>query len=111
MAYDVGPGDAIFTSPFTFIATAEVISLLGATPAFVDIDPESFNIDPNHLEQAITALQKGASDYPLPRTSGSSLTPKGIIAVDLFGLPADYDAINAIAKEHGIFVPVLWGWI
>jgi dTDP-4-amino-4,6-dideoxygalactose transaminase len=104
MAYDVGPGDAIFTSPFTFIATAEVISLLGATPVFVDIDSENFNIDPKHLERAIAALQKGASDYPLPRTSGSSLTPKGIIAVDLFGLPADYDAINAIARERSIFV-------
>jgi dTDP-4-amino-4,6-dideoxygalactose transaminase len=104
MAYDVGPGDAIFTSPFTFIATAEVISLIGATPVFVDIDPETFNLDPKHLERAIVALQKGVSDYPLPRTSGSSLTPKGIIAVDLFGLPADYDVINAIAKEHGIFV-------
>jgi dTDP-4-amino-4,6-dideoxygalactose transaminase len=104
MAYDVGPGDAIFTSPFTFIATAEVISLLGATPVFVDIDPKTFNIDPKHLERAIAALEKGASDYPLPHTSDSSLAPKGIIAVDLFGLPADYDAINAIAKKHGLFV-------
>jgi dTDP-4-amino-4,6-dideoxygalactose transaminase len=104
MAYDVGPGDAIFTSPFTFIATAEVISLLGATPIFVDIDPQTFNMDPKHLEGAIAALQKGASDYPLPRTSDSSLTPKGIIGVDLFGLPADYDAINAIAKKNSLFV-------
>ena len=53
MAYDVGPGDAIFTTPFTFIATAEVISLLGATPVFVDIDPVTFNIDPAKLELAI----------------------------------------------------------
>jgi dTDP-4-amino-4,6-dideoxygalactose transaminase len=104
MAYDVGPGDAIFTSPFTFIATAEVISLLGATPVFVDIDPKTYNIDPKHLERAIAALQKGASDYPLPRNSGSSVKPKGIIAVDLFGLPADYDAINVIAKKQGLFV-------
>jgi UDP-2-acetamido-2-deoxy-ribo-hexuluronate aminotransferase len=52
MAYDVGPGDAILTTPFTFIATAEVISLLGATPVFVDIDPETFNISPKGLEQA-----------------------------------------------------------
>jgi dTDP-4-amino-4,6-dideoxygalactose transaminase len=104
MACDVGPGDAIFTSPFTFIATAEVISLLGATPVFVDIDPKTFNLDPKHLEKAIAALQKGSSDYPSPRMSGPSLTAKGIIAVDLFGLPADYDAINAIAKEHGLFV-------
>ncbi len=104
MAYDVGPGDAVFTSPFTFIATAEVISLLGAKPVFVDIEPRTFNMDPKHLERAITTLQKGSSDYPLPRTSDSSLTPKGIIAVDLFGLPADYNAINAIAKKHGLFV-------
>ncbi len=104
MAYDVGPGDAVFTSPFTFIATAEVISLLGAKPVFVDIEPRTFNMDPKYLERAITALQKGSSDYPLPRTSDSSLTPKGIIAVDLFGLPADYNAINAIAKKHGLFV-------
>ena len=104
MAYGVGPGDAVFTAPFTFIATAEVISLLGATPVFVDIDPKTFNLDPKHLEKAIVALQKGSSEYPLPRTSDSSLTPKGIIAVDLFGLPADYDAINAIAKKQGLFV-------
>jgi UDP-2-acetamido-2-deoxy-ribo-hexuluronate aminotransferase len=104
MAYKVGPGDAIFTSPFTFIATAEVISLLGAIPVFMDIYPKTFNLDPKHLEKAIVALQKGSSDYPLPRIGDPSLTPKGIIAVDLFGLPADYDAINAAAKEHGLFV-------
>jgi dTDP-4-amino-4,6-dideoxygalactose transaminase len=104
MAYDVGPGDAVFTSPFTFIATAEVISLLGATPVFVDIDPENFNLDPKHLEKAITGLRKGSLEYPVPRTSDSPWTPKGIIAVDLFGLPADYDAINAIAKKQGLFV-------
>jgi UDP-2-acetamido-2-deoxy-ribo-hexuluronate aminotransferase len=103
LAYDVGPGDAVFTSPFTFIATAEVISLLGGTPVFVDIDPKTFNLDPKHLEKAIVAMQKGSFDYPLPHTEDSS-TPKGIIAVDLFGLPADYDAINTVAKEHGLFV-------
>ena len=105
MAYEVGPGDAIFTTPFTFIATAEVISLLGATPVFVDIDPDTFNISPKGLEQAITALkQNDPSIHPLPSKSGDPLNPKGIIPVDLFGLPADYDAINAIAKEHGLFV-------
>ena len=56
MAYGVGPGDAIFTTPFTFIATAEVIQLLGATPVFVDIDPRTFNIDPDSLAEAINNL-------------------------------------------------------
>jgi dTDP-4-amino-4,6-dideoxygalactose transaminase len=96
MAYGVGPGDAIFTTPFTFIATAEVIQLLGATPVFVDIDPKTFNIDASALKQAIAGLGHN------PRTA--SLKPKGIIPVDLFGQPADYDAINALAQEHNIFV-------
>ena len=104
MACEAGPGDAIFTSPFTFIATAEVISLLGATPVFVDIEPKTFNLDPKQLEKAIVALQRGSSDYPLPYIRDLSLTAKGIIAVDLFGLPADYDAINNIAKKRGLFV-------
>ena len=68
MAFNIGPGDVIFTSPFTFIATAEVISLLGATPIFVDIDPVTFNIDPLKLELAIRAVkEKDANIYPLPR--------------------------------------------
>ncbi|WP_319525436.1 DegT/DnrJ/EryC1/StrS family aminotransferase [uncultured Desulfosarcina sp.] len=103
MAHNVGPGDAILTSPFTFIATAEVISLLGATPVFVDIDPSTFNIDPQKIEPALNALKAGDSSlHPLPDIYG--LKAKGIIAVDLFGLPADYERINAIAKEHGLFV-------
>lgn len=96
LAYGVGPGDAIFTTPFTFIATAEVIQLLGATPVFVDIEPRTFNIDPNLLAAAITALDRN------PKTA--HLKPKGIIPVDLFGQPADYDRINAIAHQHGLFV-------
>jgi UDP-2-acetamido-2-deoxy-ribo-hexuluronate aminotransferase len=96
MAYNVGPGDAIFTSPFTFIATAEVIQLLGATPVFVDIDPKTFNVDPAALAETIDNLGKN------PQTS--HLKPKGIIPVDLFGQPADYDKINALAKRHGLFV-------
>jgi UDP-2-acetamido-2-deoxy-ribo-hexuluronate aminotransferase len=104
MAYEIGPGDAIFTTPFTFIATGEVISLLGATPVFVDIDPQTFNMDPAKLEPAIQAiLDDQATGYPLPR-SGVPLVPKGVIAVDLFGLPADYDSLNTIAGQHGLFV-------
>jgi UDP-2-acetamido-2-deoxy-ribo-hexuluronate aminotransferase len=117
MAHGVGPWDAVFTTPFTFIATAEVISLLGATPVFVDIDAKSFNIDPDKLSQAIPAFKTNDSSlHPLPRRSacegGSSpitnnlspIAPKGIITVDLFGLPADHDAINPIAQKHGLFV-------
>jgi dTDP-4-amino-4,6-dideoxygalactose transaminase len=106
LAKNIGPGDAIFTSPFTFIATAEVICLLGATPVFVDIDPETFNIDPDKLEQAVNAFNNNdSSHYPLPITHHPSpATPKGVIAVDLFGLPADYDRINSIAQKYNLFV-------
>jgi len=107
MAEGIGPGDAVFTTPFTFIATAEVISLLGATPVFVDIDPLTYNIDPVKLELAIKALQRNDSSiYPLPldHNSKHALTPRGVIPVDLFGLPADYDPIMKIAKEHGLFI-------
>jgi len=105
MAYNIGPGDAVFTTPFTFIATAEVISLLGATPIFVDIDPNTFNIDPEQLEKAIKAVKFGSANFPLPKTENAlPLTPKGVIAVDLFGLPADYDIINTIADQNGLFV-------
>ena len=96
MAYGVGPGAAIFTPPFTFIATAEVIQLLGATPVFVDIEARTFNLDPAALAQTIRDLGRN------PRTG--HLKPRGIIPVDLFGQPADYDRINAIAREHGLFV-------
>lgn len=92
MAFDVEPGDAIFTTPFTFIATAEVVALLGATPVFVDVDPGTFNMDPSKLPAAIERAEK------------ERLTPRGIIPVDLFGLPADHEAIAGIAREHGLFV-------
>jgi len=93
MAYDVKPGDAIFTVPFTFIATAEVVHLLGASSIFVDIEPDTFNIDVEKLEQAIIKVK-----------NEGKLKPKGIIPVDLFGQPADYDEINALAKKYGLFV-------
>jgi UDP-2-acetamido-2-deoxy-ribo-hexuluronate aminotransferase len=101
MAHDIGPGDAVFTTPFTFIATAEVICLLGATPIFVDIDPDTYNIDPENLGKVIEETKRKTG-----RRAGSTknLIPKGIIPVDLFGLPADYDRINQIAKQHGLFV-------
>ena len=103
MAYNVGPGDAIITTPFTFIATAEVISLLGATPVFVDIEPATFNIDPEKISLAISAIETNNAElHPLPDVS--KLRAKGIIAVDLFGLPADYRPINEIASKNGLFV-------
>jgi dTDP-4-amino-4,6-dideoxygalactose transaminase len=106
MAFGVGPGDAIFTTPFTFIATAEVISLLGATPVFVDIDSKTYNISPDNLAQAVDVYNsRFDSKYSLPvPAKNSQLNPRGIIAVDLFGLPADYGSINAIAKKHELFV-------
>jgi dTDP-4-amino-4,6-dideoxygalactose transaminase len=105
MAYEVKSGDAIFTSPFTFIATAEVIQLLGATPVFVDIDPSTFNMDPNRLSTAAAAVQNGSSaEHPLPKIGKEKLKPRGVIAVDLFGLPADYSAINRVARDSGLFV-------
>lgn len=84
MALGIGPGDEVITPGFTYIATAETVALLGAKPVYVDIDPRTYNLDPQLLEAAIT-----------PRT-------KAIIPVSLYGQCADFDAINAIAKKHGI---------
>lgn len=93
MAWGIGEGDAVFTTPFTFNATAEVVSLLGATPVFADIDPYTYNIDPVMLEEAIERV-----------ISEGKLTPKAIIPVDLFGLPAEYDKIEDIARKYGLKV-------
>ena len=93
MAYGIQPGDAVFTTPFTFIATAEVIALLGARPVFVDIDPRTFNMDPVKLEAAVIRVKKEGK-----------WRARGVIPVDLFGLAADYDAISKVAEEHDLFV-------
>ena len=103
MACGVGSGDAVFTSPFTFIATAEVISLLGATPVFVDIDPATYNVDPVKLEFAIQAVKKNDRGL-FSRPGDIPLRPRAIIPVDLFGLPADYEAINRLGEAHGLVV-------
>jgi len=106
MALGVGPGDAVFTTPFTFISTAEVISLLGATPVYVDIDRRTYNIDPDKLDKAMVALKTGdRSLAPLPRIEGvEKLRPRAVIPVDMLGLTADYDAIGDIARKHGLAV-------
>jgi UDP-2-acetamido-2-deoxy-ribo-hexuluronate aminotransferase len=84
MALGVGPGDEVITTPFSFFATAEVISLVGASPVFVDIEPVAFNINPALIEKAITKKTKA------------------IMPVSLYGQPADFDEINATAAKHGI---------
>lgn len=106
MAQEVQPGDCILTTPFTFMATAETIALLGAIPVFVDIDPITFNLDVDQVGKAIAALQfADSAPYPLPRgVVPGKQRLGGIIAVDLFGIPADYRQINAIAAAHGLFV-------
>lgn len=103
MALGAGPGDAVFTTPFTFMATAEAIALLGATPVFVDIDPETYNLDPDKLRLAVEALeQDDPSIHPLPDVKG--LTARGVIAVGLFGLSADYAAIRELCDEKGLYL-------
>jgi UDP-2-acetamido-2-deoxy-ribo-hexuluronate aminotransferase len=96
LAKGIGRGDAIFTTPFTFIATAEVVQLLGATPVFVDINPKTYNLEPENLADALSHLDKK------PQTAG--LKPRGIIAVDLFGQPADYDRLKSLARDWNLFV-------
>lgn len=89
MVLDIKEGDAVFCPTFTFFATAETIAFQGATPVFVDSNPDTFNICPEHLEQQIEkVVQEG------------KVKPKAIISVDLFGLPADYPRLEAIAKKY-----------
>jgi dTDP-4-amino-4,6-dideoxygalactose transaminase len=92
MAKNVGAGDAVFVPTFTFAATAEVVAWVGATAFFVDVLPETFNMCPTSLKQAIATAQK------------QGLKPACVMPVDLFGLPADYDQLLPIAQEHGMWV-------
>ncbi len=106
MAWGVQEGDAVFMPPFTFFATAEMPSFLGATPIFVDIDPKTFNMRTDLLEKAIEAVQKqDSSIYPLPKAAlEKKLQPKAIIPVDLFGQAADYEDILALSKKYNLLV-------
>ncbi len=92
-AWNIGPGDAVFVPAFTFVATAEVVVLAGATPVFVDVLPDSYNIDPASLEAAIAMVKKDGG-----------LRPRAIIPVDLFGQPADYRRLLPIAAREKLLV-------
>lgn len=92
MAEGIGPGDAVFLPAFTYTATAEVPLVLGATPVFVDVSAETFNIDIADLERRIAAVKKDGR-----------LRPRAVVGVDLFGLPADWPAIEAICTRQGMF--------
>jgi UDP-2-acetamido-2-deoxy-ribo-hexuluronate aminotransferase len=93
MAENIGEGDAVYLPAFTFTATAEVLMSIGATPVFCDVDGRDFNIDCDHLEAQIKKV-----------AAGGKLRSRAIIAVDLFGLPADYERLGKIAKSHGMFL-------
>lgn len=91
-AMGIGPGDAVLCPSFTFCATAEVVALVGATPVFVDVDPATFNIDASRLASAVVTAR------------AAGLKPKGVIPVDLFGLPADHAAIAAVSHDEGLLI-------
>ena len=92
-AWDVKAGDAVFVPSFTFFASAEVVAIQGATPVFVDVDPDTFNMDVRDLIHKIEQTVKAGT-----------LNPKAIIAVDLFGLPADFKLISEVAKRYGLYL-------
>jgi dTDP-4-amino-4,6-dideoxygalactose transaminase len=92
MAWQIGPGDAVICPSFTYHATAEMVALLGATPIIADVLPDTFNLDPASCERAVATAKR------------LGLNPRAIIPVDLFGLPADHDAIAAIADTHRLLV-------
>lgn len=91
MAWGVGPGDAVFVPDFTFFASGEVVSSVGGTPVFYDVCADTFNADAKSLEAAIEAV-----------IAEGKLTPKAVVDVDLFGLPADHEAVAAVCKKHGL---------
>ena len=93
MAYGIGPGDAVFVPDFTFFSTAETPAALGATPVFVDVDSDTYNIDASKLEKAIRLIEHEGK-----------LHPRAIITVDLFGQCADYESIRMIAEEHSLLI-------
>ena len=93
MAMGVKAGDAVFVPAFTFAATAGVVVSVGATPVFVDVDARTFNMDPADLERAIAETR-----------AAGALRPRAVMPVDLYGLPADYAAIGAVAERHGVDV-------
>jgi len=93
LVWGIGKNDAVFVPDFTFFSSGEIVSLAGATPIFVDVDGETFNIDPNLLEKQIIKVQ-----------NEGKLVPKAIVAVDLFGLPADLNAIRKIADKYGMYL-------
>ena len=93
MAYGIGPGDIVFCPTFTFPATAEAIVILGAIPYFVDVDKDTYNISVESLKNAISTV-KQKSNYNI----------KAIIAVDLYGLPANYNKLRSIAKENNLIL-------
>lgn len=93
LAWGVGPGDAVFVPDFTFFASGEVVPFVGAVPVFYDVCPDTFNASAESLEQAIQAV-----------IAEGKYTPKAVVAVDLYGLPADYPAIETVAKRYGLKV-------
>lgn len=93
MTWNIGEGDAVFVPDFTFFSSAETVAYEGATPVFTDILEDTFNMDPDSLERAVKAV-----------LAEGKLTPKVIVTVDLFGLPADYDRIRAIADKYQMYI-------
>ncbi|MCR4788443.1 MAG: DegT/DnrJ/EryC1/StrS family aminotransferase, partial [Lachnospiraceae bacterium] len=93
MAWDVSKGDAVFVPDFTFFSSAEVAPWVGATPIFVDVKKDTFNIDPDDLENKIKIVKEKGK-----------LTPKAIVAVDLFGQSAEHERIRQIADRYGVYV-------